>query len=172
MNASGKKLDKISFVLSMMWLLLLIYNIFAAKLISAAVNLFVFILISPVFFRSFKERHSRFFKTLSYVFIIPLLITLVFSIGLFQTGMDDTIPAEEQNYIDTVLSQITAETTKNDAIALLGQPDRDLVSKVNWWVNIAGQNSRVGIYFSSSGTANEVVLDGGTGRFYYRKSLE
>jgi hypothetical protein len=77
-------------------------------------------------------------------------------------GENDDIPAEEQNYIDTVLSQITSETTKEEAIGLFGKPSRDLVLKVNWWVSIDSRNSGVGIFFSeTNGKAEEIVLDGG-----------
>ena len=86
-------------------------------------------------------------------------------------GMNDEVPPEEQKYIDSVLSRISTETTREDVISLLGTPYRDLGGKVNWWIEIDGQKSRVGVYFSHEGKATEIVLDGGTGRYYYRKDL-
>ena len=171
MEKTGKVYYKISFILSAIWFLLLIYNVFAAKVIPAIVNLCIFVITNPIFFRTFKERHQRFFKVLSGILAVPLLIMIIVTTGGF-TGMNDTIPTDEQGYIDTVLSQITTETTIEGAVDLLGTPDRNLGLKVNWLVTIAERNSRVGVYFSVSGKANDIVLDGGPGRFYYRKSLE
>lgn len=86
--------------------------------------------------------------------------------------MDDTVPPVEQEYIDSVLSLITKDSSKEDVINLLGKPDRDLGLKVNWWVTIGDKNSRIGVYFSSSsGKATRINLDGGPGRFYYSKEL-
>ncbi|MDR1193846.1 MAG: hypothetical protein LBK98_06765 [Peptococcaceae bacterium] len=103
---------------------------------------------------------------------MPLLFFAVVFLGSAINPGNDDIPAEEQIYIDTVLARVTAETTKEEAIELLGKPSRDLVLKVNWWVVIANRNSRVGIYFSgTTGKAEEVVLDGGWGKFYYTKTL-
>ena len=114
-------------------------------------------------------------KKITLTFLITTLLMLIAcsSENVITSGMDDEIPAEEQEYIDSILSQITSETTKEEAISLLGEPDRDLELKVNWWVNIASRDSRVGIYFSAStNKATEIVLDGGVGRFYYREKLE
>ena len=88
------------------------------------------------------------------------------------SGMDSEVPAEEQKYIDEVLSKITKDSSKEDVIELLGTPSRDSGLKVNWWVTINGQESRVGVYFSLSGNANRINLDGGPGRFYYRTDLD
>jgi hypothetical protein len=100
-----------------------------------------------------------------------VFLVLIFANVVINGGSDE-IPPEEQWYIDTVLSQITSETTKEEVIELLGKPSRDLALKLNWWVSIANRKSRVGVYFSSTtGKAQEIVLDGGGGRFYYRKTL-
>ncbi len=168
--------QKIMTFLSALYFLLLISNLFTAKLLPALVNLVMFVATCPIFFASFKENHSKLFKKIDFVLAIPIFITVLIFAGSITgmiAGTNEAIPKEEQNYIDTVLSQITTETTKEDAIVILGKPDRDLFAKTNWWVNIGGRNSRIGIYFSiATGTANEIVLDGGTGRFYYRKTLE
>lgn len=88
------------------------------------------------------------------------------------SGMDSEVPAEEQKYIDEVLSKITKDSSKDDVIELLGPPSRDSGSKVNWWITINGKESRVGVYFSLSGNATRINLDGGPGRFYYRTDLD
>ena len=130
---------------------------------------------NPFFFSKIKVKYSRFFKIIAVILVLLLVVILFLFIWAGVAGIADIdydISAEEQIYIDTVLAQITAETTREEAIALLGPPDRDLFLKVNWWVSVYGRSSRVGVYFSTAGKANEVVLDGGAGRFYYRKSLE
>jgi hypothetical protein len=164
------------FTLSLLYLLLLAYNIFAAQLVSSAISLFMFLLTSPFFFKSSKAKHPAIRKAALIAGWIPLAtFAIILSVGMISGGINvenDDIPAEEQLYIDTVLSQITSETTKEEAIELLGKPSRDLVLKVNWWVSIDGRNSRIGVYFSSAtGKAEDVILDGGWGRFYYRKAL-
>lgn len=103
------------------------------------------------------------------------IISIIFFIafGFFSIGMNEEIPPSEKDYINTVLVKITADSNKEDVIRLLGEPDRDLGLKVNWWVNINGNNNRIGVYFSSTtGKATGINFDGGRGRFYYTKDLK
>ncbi|WP_326513814.1 hypothetical protein [Clostridium intestinale] len=88
-------------------------------------------------------------------------------------GMDKEIPPKEQEYIYEVLDKINADSSKEDVIKLLGEPDRNLGLKVNWWVTVDGNKDRVGVYFSeTTGKATAVNFDGGSGRFYYRKNFD
>lgn len=169
--------NKVVTLISFLYFILLVYNVVSAKVIPSLITLFLFLLTGPIFFRKFKAIHHAFFRKLNIIVLILMFIPLIFSLVPLILGKatwtEETIPAEEQYYIDTILSQITTESTKEEAIVLLGKPDRDHVYKVNWWVSIEGRKSRVGIYFSpSTGKANEIVLDGGMGKFYYRKKLE
>jgi len=164
-------------LLDFLYFILLAYNVVFAKIIPSLVALLLFLLASPLFFHKYKAKHYTLIKKLNIIVILPMILFLIFSFLPLTAGsvvwIDETIPAEEQHYIDTILSQITTESSKDEAIELLGKPDRDLIAKVNWWVSIDGRDSRVGIYFSpSTGKANEIVLDGGIGSFYFRKSLE
>ncbi len=176
----NKKISIASFIkntISYLYLIILVYNLIVANFIAAAISLLLFVLSCPIFFPNIKSKHLGWIKiinnTAAICTIIILSFTIVTTIAGFKNGTTDTIPTAEQQYIDTVLSQITAESSKEDVIILLGKPDRDLVAKVNWWVNIEGANSRVGVYFSiTSGKATEIVLDGGVGRFYYQEKLE
>lgn len=77
----------------------------------------------------------------------------------------------ERTFCKTVLSKITSTSSEKEVIALLGKPSRDLILKKNWWVQLGNRKDRIGVYFSTSGYAKEVVLDGGIGRFYYRYKL-
>lgn len=82
------------------------------------------------------------------------------------------IPTEEQQYIDSTLSKIKKGQTREEVISILGKPDRDKLNKLNWWVEINGQKSRAGVYFSPfDDAAVEVLLDGGPCNFYYRNKL-
>ena len=54
----------------------------------------------------------------------------------------------------------------------LGNPDRDLMLKKNWWVQLSGKKDRVGVFFDTAGLATDVVLDGGPERFYYRRPVK
>lgn len=86
--------------------------------------------------------------------------------------MNGQIPTEEQEYIDTVLIQITSESTLEEVIEILGEPYKNIGLKVNWIVTINERKSRIGVYFSSeTGKATTINLDGGVGKFYYRKDV-
>jgi len=78
---------------------------------------------------------------------------------------------EEREFCKKVLWQIKPESSVKDVITLLGKPSRDLKLKKNWWMKLNGKKDRVGVYFTLSGFAEEVVLDGGPGRFYYRRKV-
>ncbi len=78
---------------------------------------------------------------------------------------------EEQEYCLRVLWQIKPDWTKAQVTQLLGSPSRDMGLKTNWWVILGNKKDRVGVYFTTSGLASEVVLDGGPGRFYYHRPV-
>jgi hypothetical protein len=40
------------------------------------------------------------------------------------------------------------------------------------WVKLGGKKDRVGVFFDTAGLATDVVLDGGPGRFYYRRPVK
>jgi hypothetical protein len=93
--------------------------------------------------------------------------------SLYSKGMDKEIPPAERQYINEVLNKITADSSKEDIITLLGDPTRDLGLKVNWMVTINGNEDRIVVYFSgTTGKATGISFDVGTGRFYYRKDLD
>ncbi len=77
----------------------------------------------------------------------------------------------EREFCENILWQINSSSTERDVLALLGQPSRDRKYKKNWWVELGGKRDRVGVYFNLQGFATEVVLDGGIGRFYYRRKV-
>ncbi|HYE80804.1 MAG TPA: hypothetical protein VEG39_01420 [Clostridia bacterium] len=113
--------------------------------------------------------NAKRYKTTKWLIVIAaLVIAFVF----YSQGMSKEMPEAEKEYLDSVLSKITSESTRQDVIALLGEPDRDLGMKVNWMVLIDGNESRIGVYFdATTGKATRVNFDGGTGRFYYRREL-
>lgn len=112
------------------------------------------------------------FGSIKWSTILFALVLMFIAFSLLSRGMSKKIPPAEQQYINKVLDKINAESSKENVIALLGDPDRDLGLKVNWWVTIDRNKDRIGVYFSSTtGKATRVNLDGGTGRFYYRKDL-
>ncbi len=78
----------------------------------------------------------------------------------------------ERNFCLKLLRQIDPSSTERDVLAILGAPSRSLEYKKNWWVTLDGRQERVGVMFNSSGFAEEVVLDGGPGRFYYRRKVK
>lgn len=80
------------------------------------------------------------------------------------------LPAE-RDFCERILWQIDSSSSERDVLALLGRPSRSLKFKKNWWVQLGGKKDRVGVYFNTSGMATEVVLDGGMGRFYYRRKV-
>ena len=161
---------------SFLYFILLLYQLTTAQVLPALVSVVLFILASPICFPKWKQKHYDIINKLNVFLSIPTIIYLLLILVMLGTGQgivaDEVIPTAEQHYIDTVLSQITTRSTKADTIALLGKPHRDLVAKVNWWVTIDGRDSRVGIYFDpTTGMADEIVLDGGMDRFYYRQTL-
>ena len=103
--------------------------------------------------------------------IIAVILVLVL-IKIISSGMDKPMPEAENKYLNDVLSEINSNSSREEVIKLLGEPSRDMDLKVNWWVTLNGQKSRVGVYFSASDKkATEISFDGGMGRFYYRKDL-
>lgn len=109
-------------------------------------------------------------KIFKWIFFIGVLFIMFIC---FSQGMDKEMPPAETEYLKNVLSKITANSTKDDVINILGQPSRDLGLKVNWVVTIHGKKSRIGVYFSvTTGRATTINFDGGTGRFYFRKDLK
>ena len=80
------------------------------------------------------------------------------------------LPEERQFCLETLWS-IDTNSTERDVLALLGKPSRSLKYKKNWWVILGGKKDRVGVYFDTSGHATKIVLDGGTGRFYYQRNV-
>lgn len=80
------------------------------------------------------------------------------------------LPAERA-FCEETLWRIDSHSNQRDVLALLGAPERSLPHKKNWFVKLDGKKDRVGVYFTLEGYADEVVLDGGPGRFYYRRSV-
>jgi hypothetical protein len=156
---------------SLLYVLLLGYNLFAGEIAGAAISFCAFLITSPLFFKETKVKYPAFITIKK---ITNLVSVILLAIVLFdaRNGLITEVPPAEQMYIDSVLSQITSQTTKAEAIELLGEPDRDLFFKVNWWVSIEDERSRIGIIFSpKTGFAAEIILDGGVERFYYSKEL-
>ena len=117
-------------------------------------------------------------RHIQWISVIALLAIAVLTIyDFFNTAGDidrpdlqlaRMLPAEREFCIKT-LWQIDSSSTERDVLAILGAPSRSLKFKKNWWVTLDGRQDRVGVYFNSSGFADEVVLDRGPGRFYYRR---
>lgn len=120
---------------------------------------------------------KKFFLWMVFVIIV---LTFVFTILDFRNTAGDTgdpdsqlarmLPPERE-FCEQVLWKIDSSSTERDVIALLGKPSRSLKFKKNWWVKFGENKDRVGVYFNTAGLATEVVLDGGTGRFYYRRKV-
>lgn len=99
----------------------------------------------------------------------------VLVVALSVSGMGGTpaeqlskMSPEERAFCLQILWKIKTTSTRSDVEALLGEPSRDLVGlKVNWWVKLGTHKARVGVYFTTDGLADEVILDGGSGRYYY-----
>ena len=112
----------------------------------------------------------------SIVVFIVILLTVIDYLNTVaggddpQTQLSKMLPAERE-FCEKVLWQIDSSSTERDVLALLGNPSRSLKFKKNWWVVLDGKKDRVGVYFTPKGFAYEVVLDGGFGRFYYRRKV-
>jgi len=77
---------------------------------------------------------------------------------------------KEREYLINKLGKIRKGMSRDEVVKLLGPPSRDLPQKVNWWVHPDKKDIRAGVYFWNN-RATDVVLDGGTGSFYYRQKL-
>jgi hypothetical protein len=112
--------------------------------------------------------------------IIGLIVIVLTAMDFFNTAGDvknpetqlaKMLPAERDFCLKT-LWQIDSSSNERDVLALLGAPKRSLKLKKNWHVSLDGKIDRVGVYFGTDGLATQVVLDGGPGRFYYRRSVK
>ena len=115
--------------------------------------------------------------------ILPAILVTAAAFGLvFIVGtvvnVDDPedqlaamLPAE-RDFCEQVLARILPTSSGKDVVEVLGEPDRDLMVKKNWWVKLDGKRDRVGVFFDMAGLATNVVLDGGPGRFYYRRPVK
>ncbi|GKX29218.1 hypothetical protein SH1V18_16980 [Vallitalea longa] len=112
----------------------------------------------------FQIKNKKIYKWM--IIGIIMLSVIVYSIR----GMNSKIPLEEQSYIDTVLLQIDADTTRDDVMDILGKPSKSLGNKVDWNVIINGKRITISVYFSH-GNATRINFDGGVGRFYYDQDL-
>jgi hypothetical protein len=120
-------------------------------------------------------------KVLRRIIGATVMLVIAFTILDFINTAGDTsdpnaqlatmLPAERQ-FCEQVLWQIDSSSTERDVLALLGPPSRSLKFKKNWWVELDGKKDRVGVFFNTSGFATDVVLDGGTGRFYYKRDVK
>jgi hypothetical protein len=79
---------------------------------------------------------------------------------------------EERDFCEKTLWQIESSCTEGDVLAVLGAPSRSLKFKKDWWVKLDGRQVQAGVWFDASGFAADVVLDGGPGRFYYRRKVK
>jgi hypothetical protein len=111
------------------------------------------------------------------LFILPILAIGFTIYDFFNTAGDINNPnlqltrmtPAEREYCLKTLWRIDSSSSERDVLAILGAPSRSLKYKKNWWVNLGGREDRVGVLFDSSGHAEELILDGGLGRFYYRR---
>ena len=115
--------------------------------------------------------------------ILPLILVTAAAFGLVyvvgtvvnvddpETQLAAMLPAE-RDFCEQVLARILPTSSGKDVVEVLGEPDRDLMLKKNWWVKLDGKRDRVGVFFDMAGLATDVVLDGGPGRFYYRRPVK
>ncbi len=112
--------------------------------------------------------------------IVALLIIVLTILDFINTAGDvnnpdaqlaKMLPAERE-FCQNILWQINSLSTERDVLALLGPPAKSLKLKKNWNVTLDGKTDRVGIYFDTNGYATQVLLDGGMGRFYYRRDVK
>jgi hypothetical protein len=112
--------------------------------------------------------------------LAPILIIGLTAYDLFNTAGDVDKPdlqlarmsPAERDFCLTMLWQIDSSSTERDVLAILGAPSRSVKYKKNWWLTLDGRQDRAGVMFDSSGFAEEVILDGGPGRFYYRRYVK
>ncbi len=112
--------------------------------------------------------------------IIGLIIIVLTIVDFLNTAGDINnpeaqlarmLPAEQEFCLKT-LWQIDSSSNERDVLALLGSPSRSLKLKKNWHITLDGKTDRIGVYFGTNGYATQVVLDGGPGRFYYRRNVK
>ena len=115
--------------------------------------------------------------------ILPLILVTAAAFGLVYVvgtvvNVDDpeaqlaAMLPEERDFCEQVLARILPTSNGKHVVEVLGKPDRDLMLKKNWWVKLGGKRDRVGVFFDTAGLATDVVLDGGPGRFYYRRPVK
>lgn len=113
--------------------------------------------------------------------ILATILIVGFTVfDLFNTAGDidkpdlqlKTMSPAERDFCLKTLWRIDSSSTERDVLALLGPPSRSLKYHKTWWVNLDGRASRAGVFFNTAGFADEVVLDGGVGRFYYRRRVK
>ena len=127
------------------------------------------------------DRKNRWGKRLWWVAVLaPILIFGLTLYDFFNTAGDIDKPdlqlarmsPAERNFCLKRLWQIDSSSTERDVLAILGAPSRSLKYKKNWWLSLDGRRDRAGVLFDSLGFAVEVILDGGPGRFYYRRDVK
>ncbi len=115
-----------------------------------------------------------------FVFIVGLVIIGLTIIDDINTAGDvknpeaqlaKMLPSEREFCIKT-LWQINTSSNERDVLALLGPPSRSLKYKKNWYITLDGKMDRIGVYLGTDNYATQVVLDGGPGRFYYRRNVK
>ncbi len=117
-------------------------------------------------------------KTKKLATVVAIVFLLLLAVLLFSRGMGGSADEQfmkmdpgESDYCRQILWQIKPGWSHSQVQQLLGAPTRDMGMKQNWWVTIGNRKDRVGVYFDGSGGATDIVLDGGPGRFYYRRPV-
>ncbi|MBN1973630.1 MAG: hypothetical protein JW787_08315 [Sedimentisphaerales bacterium] len=111
--------------------------------------------------------------------IIGLIVVVLTAMDFLNNAGDVKNPEDqlakmlpaERDFCQQILWQIDSGSNERDVLALLGPPARSLKLKKIWHVKLDGKADRVSVYFGIDGLATQVVLDGGFGRFYYRRSV-
>ena len=124
---------------------------------------------------------KKMIRKLRWIYLAVLAVLAVYTALDFELNAGDTnnpdaqlasmLPGERE-FCEQTLWQINSKSTQEEVIALLGQPYRNRIIKLNWWVELDGKKDRIGVYFDTAGLATEVVLDGGWGRFYYKRDVK